>query len=108
MGVGGEQTWGGAETLLGARVHAVHAPLICEEGNAAQAAHCIHQQQRAVLVAQLPQACQALVHPCAALPLQQHTWHLNLQTFSMGTVTIVSLRGHGLVQLGLGLKSDWA
>lgn len=74
-GVGGgwveEQTWGSAETLLGARVHAVHAPLISEEGNAAQAAHCVHQQQCAVLVAQLPQACQALVHPCAALPLQQ-------------------------------------
>ncbi len=75
-GRGGGQTWGGAETLLGARVHAVHAPVISEEGNAAQAAHCVHQQQCAVLVAQFPQAGQALVHPCAALPLQLHTYTL--------------------------------
>ncbi len=76
LGGGGRgQTWGGAETLLGARVHAVHAPVISEEGNAAQAAHCVHQQQCTMLVAQFPQAGQALVHPCAALPLQERDYN---------------------------------
>ena len=79
-GGGREQTWGGAEKLLGARVHAVHAPVISKEGNAAQTAHCVHQQQCAMLVAQLTQACQALVHPCAALPLQLHTQTLRPYT----------------------------
>lgn len=62
-------TWGSAEALLGAGVHAVHPPVISKEGHPPQAADCVHQQQRVVLVAQLPQPRQALVHPRAALTL---------------------------------------
>ena len=61
--------WRSTEALLGAGVHAVHAPGISKEGNASQAAHRVHHQQRVMLVAQLPESCQALVHAGAALPL---------------------------------------
>ena len=63
------RTWGGRENLLGARVDGIDAPLICEHGNAAQGADCVHQQQRAVGPAQVSQACQVLVYARAAFSL---------------------------------------
>ena len=49
----GGATWGCAEAFLGAGVGHVNAPGICKEGDASQGAHGVHNQQGAVLLAQL-------------------------------------------------------
>ena len=52
---GGVLTWWRTEALLRARVGDVNAPGISKEGNAAQGAHCVHNQQGAILLTQLAQ-----------------------------------------------------
>ena len=57
------------QDLLGAAVHGVDAPRVAEEGHAAQRAHRVYQQQRAVRMAEVAQPGQVLVHACAAVAL---------------------------------------
>ncbi len=65
-------TGGCAEALLGARVRAVNAPCITKEWDSSQRAHSVHNQQGSVLLAQLANAFQVLVHSCAAFTLQSY------------------------------------
>ena len=65
-------TRGCAEALLGARVRAVYAPGISKEWDSSQRAHSVHNQQGSVLLAQLANAFQVLVHSCAAFTLQSY------------------------------------
>jgi hypothetical protein len=69
-GEGTPRAWRRAQDLLRAGVDGVDAPLVGKHGHAAQRAHCVHQQQRPVLVAQLAQARHVLVHARAALALR--------------------------------------
>ena len=66
-------TRGCAEALLGARVRAVYAPGISKEWDSSQGAYSVHNQQGSVLLAQLANAFQVLVHSCAAFTLQSYT-----------------------------------
>lgn len=63
-------TWRRAEDLLGAGVDGVDAPGVSEQWDAAQGADGVHQQQRAVALAQVAQARQVLVHARAGLALR--------------------------------------
>ena len=58
-----------ADDLLRAAVHGVDAPRVCEEGDAAQRAHRVNDQQRAVRMAQVAQARQVLMRARAAVAL---------------------------------------
>ena len=76
----GRLTWRGTEAFLGAGVHAVHLPVVSKEGDASQAADCVHDQQGALLVAQLPQPSQALMYASAALTLHHTDMHTRQPT----------------------------
>ena len=69
-------TWRSAQDLLGATVDGINAPSISMQWYTTEGAHGVHQQQGAVLMTQLAQARQILVHPCAALALaqEQNCW----------------------------------
>mmetsp|Transcript_19465 Transcript_19465/g.49518 ORF Transcript_19465/g.49518 Transcript_19465/m.49518 type:complete len:350 (+) Transcript_19465:536-1585(+) len=67
----GRRAGGPRQALLRARVDRVNAPVVREQRHAAQRAHRVHQQQRAVLAAQLAQARQALVRARRRLALAQ-------------------------------------
>lgn len=58
------RTWGRSEGLLGARVHRVNLPLVRVEGDASEGAHGVHEEQRAVRTAHVPDTRKALVHAC--------------------------------------------
>lgn len=65
-------TRGCTQTLLGARVHRIHFPFICEEGDAAQRAHCVSEEEGVVGTAHVSNAREALMHTCSRTQRRFH------------------------------------